>query len=131
MKKTDAKKPVKKASAQTNAGWEKTWSVLKLIGRYVYNFRALIISIPVVVIAIILACRNMAQLPDSVGINLLANGDYSFMVPKIVAVLTPVVITAFCTLLTMCSKRMLYPWIVSIFTLVLPILIWITNVYPV
>ena len=72
MKKTDAKKPVKKAAAQTNAGWEKTWSVLKLIGRYVYNFRALIISIPVVVIAIILACRNMAQLPDSVGINLLS-----------------------------------------------------------
>jgi len=28
------------------------------------------------------------------------------------------------------SRRTIYPWIISIFTLVLPILIWITNVFP-
>lgn len=138
MKNSDSKKPAKASSPKkgnttpksAGNGWDKTLRILKLTGTYLYKFRAVIISLPVAVASIVLACQNMARLPDTVGINLLSEGDYSFMVPKAAAVLIPVVITALCILLTLCSKRTLYPWVVSVFTLVLPVLIWLTNIYP-
>ena len=44
----------------------KAWSVIKTICKYIYKFRGVIISIPVVVIAIILGFKNAGRLPDSV-----------------------------------------------------------------
>jgi len=32
--------------------------------------------------------------------------------------------------LMVCSRRALYPWLISAFTLILPVLILITNVFP-
>ena len=39
-------------------------------------------------------------------------------------------LTAVCLLLMFISKKVLYPWLISIFSLVLPILILITNIFP-
>jgi hypothetical protein len=72
----------------------------------------------------------MARLPDSVGIWLLTNGEYYMLVPRELAVIAPVAVTALCVLLVLCSKKALYPWLISIFTLVLPALIYYTNIYP-
>lgn len=120
--------PVKTESFQDfmkNAG-----RIAKKVWNYLYQYRSVIISIPVAVGAIWLAIRNVSLLPDMVGLNLLASGDFSLMVPKLVAVLAPLIVTAFCIVLTVCSKRTLFPWLISAFTLALPLLIWITNVYP-
>ena len=44
--------------------------------------------------------------------------------------MAPLVVTGVCLVMMWLSRRTIYPWIISIFSLVLPILIWITNVFP-
>ena len=73
---------------------------------------------------------NMAQLPEEVGINLLANGEYEYLVSRGLAVMAPLAVTGVCILMMWMSRRTIYPWIISIFSLVLPLLIWVTNVFP-
>ncbi len=111
-------------------GMEKTGNILKIIGSYFVKLWPVIISIPVAVMAVILAIKNAGRLPDPVGINLLSSGDFGLLMPKLVVVLAPLLLTAVCIVMTIFSKRTLFPWLVSVFTLVLPILIWITNIYP-
>lgn len=120
----------KPARKKCGGALRKTGKTLKIIWGYVYRLRAVILAVPVAVGAICLALMNMARLPDQVGINLLSNGEFSLMVPKIVAVLGPLGVTALCVLLMMGAKKTLYPWIISLFTLALPLLIYVTNVYP-
>ena len=101
--------------------------VLGLTGKWAYKLRSLVLSIPVFVCAGALAIRNASQLPEWVGINLLANGEYQWMVSRGVAVLAPLAVTVVCLLLMLCSKKALYPWLISVFSLVLPLVIWLTN----
>lgn len=108
----------------------KAWPVMKKICQSVYRLRGVIFSIPVVVVAIILALKNAARLPETVGIELLATGDYGTTVTRTTAVLLPLAVTGVCVLLTIFSKRTLFPWLISAFTLLLPFLIWFTNIYP-
>ena len=109
---------------------EKTMAVLKVIGKWIYRLRGLLMAIPVAVAALYLAVQNMARLPEEVGINLLANGQYEYLVSRGLAVLVPLVVTGVCLVMMFLSRRTIYPWIISIFSLVLPWLIWIPNVCP-
>ena len=109
---------------------QKTMPVLKLTGKWIYRLRGLLMAIPVAVAALYLAVQNMARLPEEVGINLLANGQYEYLVSRGLAVLVPLVVTGVCLVMMFLSRRTIYPWIISIFSLVLPWLIWITNVFP-
>lgn len=104
--------------------------VLVLTVQWGYKLRSVLLAIPVAVLAIALALRNMQQLPAQVGINILASGDYQWMVSRDTAAWTPLAVTAVCILLMFCSKKVLYPWLISLFSLVLPLVIWITNVFP-
>lgn len=108
----------------------KTGRFLRITWAYIYKLRGVLLAVPVAIGAIWLACMNLAKLPDSVGINLLSNGDFSMMVPKVAAVFGPLAVTVLCIVLTLCSRKPLYPWLVSLFTLALPILILVTNIYP-
>ena len=110
--------------------WQDFCEVVKIVGSWCYRLRSVLLAIPVVVTSITLAIRNMAKLPDQVGLNLLANGEYQFMVGKSVAVLGPLAVTAVCLLMMFSSRKVTYPWLISVFSLVLPYLIWITNVFP-
>lgn len=109
---------------------QNAWQVLKITGRWLYKLRSLVLSIPVAVMALSLAIRNLWALPNSVGINLLENGSYSFFVGKGIAVIVPLGVTALCLLMMYCSRKILYPWLVSVFSLALPLLLWVTNVFP-
>lgn len=100
------------------------------VWKLIFKYRAAILSIPVALTAIILAFVNASRLPETVGVELLATGEYATSVGRTTAVLIPLVITAFCIMLTCLSKRIVFPWLVSAFSLVLPILIWLTNIYP-
>ena len=104
--------------------------VFSQIGKWIYRLRSLLLTIPVAFVAIKLAMQNAERLPETVGIYLLSNGDYQWMVERSVAVMGPLAVTAACLLLMFCSRRVIYPWLISIFTLVLPLLIYITNVFP-
>ena len=46
------------------------------------------------------------------------------------AVMGPLGLTAACLLLMFCSRKAMYPWAISIFTLALPVLLLVSNVYP-
>jgi multidrug efflux pump subunit AcrB len=108
----------------------KTMNGLKAVWKWVYRLRSVILAIPVAAGAVILAIHNQANLPDEVGINIQASGEYAEMVGKSVAVLGPLAVTAVCLLMVFCSRKVLYPWLISLFSLALPILIYITNIFP-
>lgn len=110
--------------------FQKIGFVFSLIGRWVYQLRSLFLAVPVLVCAGALAMRNARQFPEMVGIGLLSSGEYQWMVTRNIAVLAPLGVTAVCLLLMFCSRKVLYPWVISIFSLILPILIWVTNVFP-
>ena len=85
-----------------SSGIQTVGSVLKVIGSWIYRLR----------------------------IDLQTTGVYAQMISRDLAVLGPLAVTGGCLLLMFCSRRTFYPWIISIFTLVLPILLYLTNVYP-
>ena len=107
-----------------------TGKVLKEIGKWIFRLRGFFMAVPVAIAALYLAAQNMARLPEEVGINLLANGEYQYLVSRGLAVMGPLVVTGACLVMMFLSRRTVYPWIISIFTLVLPLLIWFTNVFP-
>ena len=115
---------------KVSAVLKKAWYVLTLTGKWVCLLRSLLCAIPVLVCAIALAIRNVRMLPEMVGINLLASGDYQWMVSRNMAVIVPLGITVVCLGLMFCSKKILYPWLISIFSLVLPLIVWVINVFP-
>lgn len=102
---------------------------LKSLWKWVYRLRSVILAIPVAAIAAFLAIYNEATLPSKVGINLQASGEYAQMVSREVAVFGPLAVTAVCLLMTFCSKKVLYPWLVSLLSLVLPLVILLTNAF--
>lgn len=103
---------------------------VRFLYRWGYNLRSVLLAIPVAVASVMLAVYNMANLPSQVGIDLQASGEYAIMVGRGVAVMGPLAVTAACLLLMFCSRKVLYPWLVSLFSLVLPVLILITNIFP-
>lgn len=105
--------------------------VLGLTTKYAYKVRSLMLSIPVLVCAGALAIRNARLLPEYVGINILASGEYQWLVTRGVAVLAPLALTVLCLVLMLCSKKVLYPWLISVFSLVLPLVIWLTNTFTI
>ena len=109
--------------------WKDIWSVLKLTAKWSYQLRSLLLAIPVFVCAVCLAIRNAALLPATVGINILASGEYQWAVDRLMAVLAPLAVTVICLLLMACSKKILFPWLISVMSLALPVLIWIINMF--
>lgn len=110
-------------SNTSKSGWRSFW-------KWAYRLRSVILAVPVALGAVILAIHNQARLPDMVGLNLQASGEYAMMVGKGIAVLGPVAVTAVCLLMMFCSRKVLYPWLISLFSLALPILVYITNTFP-
>ena len=111
-------------------GAKKFGKTVRYIWSYLYRMRTVFLAVPVGVAAVVLAIQNLARLPDSVGIWLLTNGEFYMLVPKALAVVAPLAVTALSILLLLGSKKVLYPWMISVFTLVLPFLIYITNIFP-
>ena len=104
---------------------------LRSIAIYVIKLRKIFLAAPVVAGAIILALNNLRLLPAVVGINLMADGNFSMVLNRLTAVLAPLLVTAVCLLLMFCSKRTLTPWLVSVFSLALPLLIWVVSTFVV
>jgi hypothetical protein len=107
--------------------------VMKVFGRmwdFVTRLRKVFLAVPVAWGAVMLALYNLKHLPAVVGLDLQIGGDYSIQVVRELAVLGPVAVTAVCLLLMFISRRTLTPWIVSLFSLVLPLVILVTNIFP-
>lgn len=114
----------------------KIWAVLAVIGKaikstciWIFRLRRFIMAAPVVYFALKLAFLNAKRLPEMVGMDIQASGEFARMVSRSSAVLGPLALTGFCLVLLFCSKKTLLPWMISLFTLILPVLIWMTNYY--
>ena len=103
--------------------------IIGLICTWIFRLRKFFMAVPVIYLAIRIAAGNMERLPEHVGLNLQASGEFAMTVTRNYAVFGPLCVTAFCLLLMFCSKKTLFPWIISIFTLALPCLIYLTNLY--
>lgn len=110
--------------------FRKLGNAIMKIWNFTIKFKQFILAIPVATGALLLALRNMRVLPKQVGFGLQLDGTFDFVVARGIAVLCPVAITAMCLLLMFCSKRVLTPWLVSIFSLAIPVVLWIMNCYP-
>ncbi len=119
-----------KKKAEGQNGWQRFVSGWKSFWTWVFRLRSVGLAIPVAVAAVGLAVYNEATLPALVGIDIQASGEYSQMIAREIAVLGPLALTALCLLFMFCSRRVVYPWLISIFSLMLPILILITNIFP-
>lgn len=139
-----------------NNFWQKIAPVFRAIGAgfrsfgrgvgvvwgYIYKLRAIFLAIPVATVAAVQAVTNMARLPDMVEYTILRidkeaeNALFGSVVMSVeqisreIAVFGPLMLTVVCLLLLLCSKRTLYPWIISVFTLCVPVVIYYLNVYP-
>lgn len=102
----------------------------RLIRKWGFQIRTVLMTLPVAVIAVLEAIWNTAALPAKVGFDLQSNGQFASTVPKIAAVVGPLAVTASCLLLVYCSKRTVYPWLISIFSLALPLVILLINTFP-
>ncbi len=111
----------------------------RTVGSYLYKLRAIILAAPIAAIAAVLAAQNMNRLPEMVEITTLAIDPKSeeallgFLVvgageiTRAAAVYGPLAITLVCLVLTLFSKRVLYPVLISVFTLGLPLFLRLTN----
>lgn len=118
------------AAAPADSVYTRIKKVIGILIMCVYRLRAVFLAIPVAYYALKLAAYNMKHLPEMVGLNLQSNGAFAMTIGRELAVMGPLVVTASCLVLMFASRKALYPWAVSIFTLLLPILLLFSNLYP-
>lgn len=110
-------------------------TLFKMICMWVYKLRSVFLAIPVAFAAIIIALDNLFKLPDTVSLCMPFPGSEGVAIQivelsKVVAVFGPLLITAACILMMFCSRRVAYPWLISVFSLVLPLFIYFSSVFP-
>lgn len=96
----------------------------------VYHLRKLVMAVPVAYVALRMAAYNMSHLPEQVGVNLQTTGQFAMQISRYAAVIGPLGITAGCLVMMFFSRKAMYAWAISIFTLALPVLLLVSNMYP-
>ena len=96
---------------------------IKALLRWAFQLRSVALSVPVAVIAVVLAVNNAAMLPGGLSIGA---GDNVITIGRSVLVMGPLALTALSILMTLFSKKVTYPWLISIFTLLLPVVLLLT-----
>lgn len=127
MKKT-AQAPQKPNSALQ--GYNQFKHVVGIIVTWLYHLRKVVLAAPVVYFALRLAAYNTVNLPLSVGLLLQSDGEYAMHISRYLAVVGPLALTGGCLAMMFLSKKVLYPWAISVFSLALPMLLLISNIYP-
>lgn len=94
---------------------------------WVFRLRKVFMVLPVLWAALELAIYSQENLPETVGFNIQATGEFAQVISRNTAVYGPLGLTCACLVLVLLSRRTVYPWIISIFTLTLPVLILVLN----
>ena len=125
------------AVKKETSGFEKFTSVIvqanrwiNMIGMWLFHLRKFVMAAPVVYYALKLAAYNREHLPEQVGLNLQATGEFAMTIARNMAVIGPLGLTLACLFLMFCSRKAMYAWAISIFTLALPVLLLVSNIYP-
>ena len=127
---SEAKEKAKAAWEKTKVVFRKIGRVFNIIGKVLFHLRKIFLAVPVVWAAFRMYAYAMEHLPENVGVWLLENGEYQYNLARESALMSCMAVTAAGLVLMFCSRRTIYPWIISIFTLVIPVLLIVTNMYP-
>ena len=104
--------------------------IISTIGTWLFRLRKPVMAAPVVYYAVKLAQYNRIHLPEQVGVNLQSTGEFAQYISRDLAVMGPLALTGGCLILMFCSRKAMYSWTISIFTLALPLLLLLSNAYP-
>ena len=116
--------------SKVKAVFGKVNRVINLIGLWLFRLRKFVLAAPVVYYALKLAAYNRTHLPEQVGINLQSTGEFAQYISRNMAVMGPLALTGGCLVLMFCSRKAMYSWAISVFTLALPLLLLLSNAYP-
>ncbi len=94
------------------------------------ELRKVVMAAPVVVLMLSLAAKCREQLPEMVGINLLENGDFAQLIAREAAISGCMAVTVICLVFMFLSRKTVYPWLISFLSLLLPLLLIVTNTFP-
>ena len=112
------------------AGYDKFKQIMGKIIMTLYHLRKLVMAMAVAYVALRMAAYNMSHLPEQVGVNLQTTGEFAMQISRYAAVIGPLGITAGCLVMMFFSRKAMYTWAISIFTLALPVLLLVSNMYP-
>lgn len=106
---------------------ERIATVFGTLFTWIFRLRKIFMALPVLYAAAELAKRNLEELPEMVGFDIQSTGEFAQMISRDTAVYGPLALTIVCVVLMLLSRKTIYPWLISIFSLVLPLLIWVLN----
>ena len=109
---------------------KKTRKVMGIIVAVIYHSRKVVLTIPVAYYALKLASYNGSHLPDTVGLFLQADGSFAMEFAKSLAIMGPLCITGGCLAMMFLSRKAWYSWAISVFSLTLPVILLLSNIYP-
>ena len=126
------KKNPQPAQASNGAlhGYEQFKHVFGIIVTWLYHLRKVVLAVPVVYVALRLAAYNTVNLPLSVGLLLQSDGTFAMHISRYLAVVGPLALTGGCLAMMFLSRKALYAWAVSVFSLALPVLLVVSNLHP-
>lgn len=104
--------------------------IIRLIWQWIYFLRKVLLSIPVLYGIIRLSVYNAKHLNPTVGLLLQADGEFLMNISRSTAVFAPVAITVGCLVMMFMSRKSLYAWSISVFSLLLPVIILFSNLFP-
>lgn len=107
--------------------YKRVETVVVALCSWIFRLRKVFMVVPVLWAALELAIYSRDNLPETVGFNIQASGEFAQVISRETAVYGPLGLTCACLVLVLLSRRTVYPWIISIFTLALPILILMLN----
>lgn len=121
--------------AADKARAKKDGTLFSNIVKWIYKLRSVFMAIPVVFAAVLMAIYNSVRLPETVSLCMPRFADGKMLVEviqisKTLAIFGPLLITAACLVLMFCSRRVAYPWLISVFSLVLPLFVYFASVFP-
>lgn len=98
--------------------------------RWSFELRKVVMAAPVVILAVAIAneCRN--RLPETVGLTLQISGSFGRYIQRDTAIMVTTAITGICLLFMFVSRKTVYPWLISLMSLLLPVMLILINTFP-
>ena len=115
---------------KADKGYRKAKAIGKKAWPWIWAGRKILLSIPVLWLMLYFARLNWNVLPELVGLNLQTTGEYAQYISKELAVYGPMGVTGGCLAMMFLSRKTVYPWMICMFSMLLPLLILITNIFP-
>lgn len=115
---------------KANRGYRKAKKIWSAAWPWIWQGRKILLAIPVVYLMLYFARLNWNVLPDLVGLHLQTSGDYAQYISKELAVYGPLGITGGCLAMMFLSRKTVYPWMICMFSMLLPVFILVSNIFP-